>query len=110
MNFPIRALPFKPEVRVEDQAVSVYLIPLRGRLSALLQMMAPYRLIPHTRCIRLEQNQRLKIRLTDRDCVEFFLDEDPLTTYGCLSLGVAGSIAFVPGPNYQPVADRGVAA
>jgi diacylglycerol kinase family enzyme len=110
MNFPIRALPFKPEVRIEDQAVSVYLIPLRGRFSPLLQMVAPHRLIPHARCIRLEPNQHLKIRLTDRDCVEFFLDEDPLTTYGCLSLGVAGSIAFVPGPNYQPLADRGVAA
>ncbi len=105
MNFPIRALPFKPEVRVEDQAVSVYLIPFRGRLSAGLQMLAPYRPIPQTHCIRLEQNQRLKIRLTDRDCVEFFLDEDPLSTYGCLSLGVAGSIAFVPGPNYQAVAE-----
>ena len=110
MNFPIRALPFKPEVRVEDQAVSVYLIPFRGRLSAVLQIVAPYRLIPNTRCIRLAQNQRLNIRLTDRDCVEFFLDEDPLTTYGCLSFGIAGSIAFVPGPNYQHVADRGVAA
>jgi hypothetical protein len=110
MNFPIRALPFKPELRVEDQAVSVYLIPLRGRFSPLLQIVAPERLIPYTRCIMLENHQRLKIRLTDRDCVEFFLDEDPLTTYGRLSLGVAGSIAFVPGPNYQAIADRGVAA
>ena len=110
MNFPIRQFPFRPEVRVEDQAVSIYLIPLRGRLSTMFQIVAPDRLVPHTVCIRLEQNQRLKIRLTDRDCVEFFLDEDPLTTYGSLTLGVAGSIAFVPGSNYQAVTDPGVSA
>jgi diacylglycerol kinase family enzyme len=110
LNFPIEMIPFKPDVRVEDRAVSVYLIPYRGRLSALLQMLAPSRLLPHTRCIRLEQNRCLTIRLIDRDWVEFFLDEDPLTTYGSLSLSIAGSIAFVPGPNYQPVTDRGVVA
>jgi hypothetical protein len=101
MNFPISALPFKTDLRAEDQAVFVCLIPFTGRLSASLQILAPSRLIPGAHCIRLEKDQRLKIRLIDRECVEFFLDEDPLTTYGCLTLGVAGSIAFVPGPNYQ---------
>ena len=28
MNFPIAALPFNPGVTVEDEALSVYLIPL----------------------------------------------------------------------------------
>jgi hypothetical protein len=101
MNFPISALPFKTDLRAEDQAVFVCLIPFTGRLSASLQILAPSRLIPGAHCIRLEKDQRLKIRLIDRECVEFFLDEDPLTTYGRLTLGVAGSIAFVPGPNYQ---------
>lgn len=104
MSFPIEALPFKPDVKVEDEAVSVYLIPVRGRLSPLLQM-SPRRLSHHTRCIRLEKDQRLEIRLTDRDCVKFFLDEDPLTACGRLSFEVAGSIAFVPGPDYQPFAE-----
>ena len=101
MNFPIRALPFKPDLSVEDQAVFVCLIPFTGRLSAGLQILAPSRLIPDAHCIRLEQDQRLKIRLADREYVEFFLDEDPLTSYGSVTLGIAGSIAFVPGPNYQ---------
>jgi hypothetical protein len=110
MNFPVAALPFKPAVRVEDRAVSVYLIPLKERFSPLLQIVAPQRLLPYTSCIRLEHDQTLKIRLTDRHCCELFLDEDPLTTYECLTIGVAGSIAFVPGPNYLPIADLGVAA
>ena len=97
MSFPIEALPFKPEPKQES--VSVYLIPHAGRLSPLLQMF-PQRLAAGARCLKLGKDQRLEIRLTDRDCVSFFLDEDTITTFGRLSLGVAGSIAFVPGPNY----------
>lgn len=87
MNFPIAALPFKPDVTVEDEALSVYLISLRGR----------------TRRIRIEKNQPLDIRFIDRDEVELFLDEDPVTTYKQLRLSVAGSITFVPGPDYRGV-------
>jgi diacylglycerol kinase family enzyme len=83
MNFPIAALPFKAGVTVEDEALEVRLISWRG-----------------SRCFRIEKDRRLELRFVDRECVEFFLDEDPVTTYKSLSLGVAGSIAFVPGPNY----------
>jgi hypothetical protein len=108
MNFPVPALPIKPCVTVEDEAVLVYLIPLRGRCSPLLQIVTPQKLISHARCIRLEKSQRLEVRFVDQDTVELFLDEDPVTTYRRLSLTVAGSIAFVPGPDYQSIADRGV--
>jgi len=84
MNFPIAALPFKPCVTVEDEVLEAYLLSLRG-----------------TRRFRIEKDQPLEIRFVDRESVEFFLDEDPVTTFGRLSLGVAGSIAFVPGPDYQ---------
>lgn len=87
MNFPIAALPFKPGVTVKDEVLSIYMIPLSG----------------HTRIIRIEKNQHLYIRFVDRDQVELFLDEDPVTTYKQLRLGVAGSIAFVPGPDYRGV-------
>ncbi len=99
MSFPIAALPFKPIVRDGQPAISVFLIPRGGKLSPLLQMF-PRRLPGRAHCIRLEKDQRLEIHLTDQDCVTFFLDEDPITTFGRLSLGVAGAIAFVPGPNY----------
>ena len=84
MNFPIAALPFKPGVTVEEEALAVYLLSLRG-----------------TSYFRIENGRHLEIRFADRECVQFFLDEDPVTTYGRLSLAVAGSIDFVPGPNYR---------
>jgi len=87
LNFPIKVIPFKPDVRIEDEALSVFLIANR--------------LIPHTRRIRIEKKQRFGIRFVDRECVEFFLDEDPVTTYGQVTFGVAGSIAFVPGSDYR---------
>ena len=87
MNFPIAALPFKPGVTVRDEFLSIYMIPLSG----------------HTRIIRIGKDQPLDIRFVDRDQVEFFLDEDPVTTCKQLRLSVAGSIAFVPGPDYRGV-------
>jgi diacylglycerol kinase family enzyme len=110
MNFPVAALPFKPRVTVEEEALTVYLIPFKGRSSPFMQLVAPQRLIPHTRCMRIEKNQQLEIRFVDRDRVEFFLDEDPATTYRHLTLGIAGSIAFVPGPDYQSIGNGGVSA
>jgi len=98
MSFPIRALPFRP--KPEPESLSVYLIPHAGKLSPFLPMF-PQSLAARARCIKLGKDRSLEIRLTDRDCVSFFLDEDPITTFGRLSLGVAGSIAFVPGPNYR---------
>lgn len=108
MNFPMNALPFDPGVTIEDEALSVHLIPLNGRFSPLRQLIAPKSLKTHR--IRLQKNERLEIRFLDRECVEFFLDEDPVTTYGQLTLSVAGSIAFVPGTNYQPNGHDGVSS
>ena len=88
MNFPISALPFKPRVSVEDEALAVHLLTVSG-----------------TRYFRIEKDQRFEIRYADHDRVEFFLDEDPVTTYGRLSLAVAGSIAFVPGSDYLAADD-----
>ena len=106
MNFPMNALPFDPGVTIEDEALSVHLVPLNGRFSPLRQLMAPKSLKTHR--MRLRKNQRLEIHFLDRECAEFFLDEDPVTTHGRLSFSVAGSIAFVPGTNYQQNGDVGV--
>ena len=89
MNFPIAALPLKPGVTVEDEALSVYLIPLS--------------LLSRTRRLRIDRNKPLDIRFADDGPVELFLDEDPVTTYRQLRLGVAGSVAFVPGSGYRGV-------
>jgi hypothetical protein len=105
MNFPIKALPFRPHVRVEDEAVSIYLIPHEGRFTPLLQLISPQQILAHTRRITLTKEQSLELRLVDRPSTEFFLDEDPVTSFRRIKLGVAGAIAFVPGPDYQSAAD-----
>jgi diacylglycerol kinase family enzyme len=89
MNFPIAAIRFKPGVASDDEALSAHLVPLS--------------LPPQTRRIRIEKNRPLDIRFVDRNEVELFLDEDPVTTFKQLRIGVAGSIAFVPGPGYRGV-------
>ena len=101
MNFPFEELPVDPGVRVEDEALSLYLVPFTGRLSALRLVLAPRPVIRDALRIELEGSERVEIRLVDRDAAEFFLDEDPMTFHGRLVLEVAGSLAFVPGPEYR---------
>lgn len=101
MNFPFKELPIDPGVRVEDEALSLYLIPFTGRLSVLRLILTPQRLIQGALRMKLGKFERVEIRLIDRDAAEFFLDEDPMTFHGRLTLEVAGSLAFVPGPEYR---------
>jgi hypothetical protein len=100
MNFPIGELPVDPGTRVEEEALSLYLAPFTGRSSALRLVLAPRRVFRSAIRLRIEGPERVEIRLLDRDAAEFFLDEDPVTFHGRLSLQVAGSLTFVPGPEY----------
>ena len=110
MNFPFKAFPVDPGVRAEDEALSVHLVPYSGRLSTLLLVLAPRRLLRGALKIRIEGQERVEIRLLDREAAEFFLDEDPMTFHGRLTLQVAGSLAFVPGSEYRSQAGSGVLA
>ena len=110
MNFPFKELPIDPGVRVEDEALSLYLIPFTGRLSALRLVLTPQRLIRGALRIEIGKFEVAQIRLVDRDATEFFLDEDPMIFHGRLTLQVAGSLAFVPGPEYPHRADSEVSA
>jgi Diacylglycerol kinase catalytic domain len=110
MNFPFKAFPVNPGVRVEDEALSLHLIPYSGRLSTLLLVLAPRRLLRGALKIRIEGQERVEIQLLDREAAEFFLDEDPMTFHGRLTLQVAGSLAFVPGSEYRSQAGSGVLA
>lgn len=101
MNFPVKAFPFNPGVHAEDEALSLHLVPYTGRLSTLLLVLAPRRLLRGALKIRIEGRERVEIRLLDRSTAEFFLDEDPMTFHSRLTLQVAGSLAFVPGPDYR---------
>ncbi len=110
LNFPLDMLPVDPGVRAEDEALSLYLIPYTGRLEALLLILAPRRLLRGALRIRIEGAERVEIRAVDRDVVKFFLDEDPMTFHGRMTLQVAGSLAFVPGPEYRFRAESGAPA
>jgi hypothetical protein len=110
MNFPVKAFPFDPGVRAEDEALSLYLIPYSGRFSTLMLVLVPRRLLRGALQIRIEGSERVEIRLLDRSAAEFFLDEDPTTFHGWLTLQVAGSLAFVPGPEYRVRAGSGALA
>ena len=101
MNFPFEALPVDPGVRVEDEALSVHLIPYDGRVSALLLVLAPHRLLWDALQISIKGSESVEIRLVDRGSAEFFLDEDPIVFHGRLTVQVAGSLAFVPGSEYS---------
>ena len=111
MNFPFKAFPVDdPGVRAEDEALSLYLVPYSGKISTLLLVVAPRRLLKGTLQIRIEGPGCVEIRLLDRSAAEFFLDEDPMTFHGRLTLQVAGSLAFVPGPEYRVRAGSGALA
>jgi hypothetical protein len=110
MNFPVKALPVDPGVGAEEEALSLHLIPYTGRLSTLLLVLAPRRLLRRAFQIRIKSAERAEIRLVDRDAAEFFLDEDPMSFHGRLTLEVAGSLAFVPGREYSHRAESEASA
>jgi hypothetical protein len=110
MNFPFEAFPVDPGVRAEDEALSLHLVPYSGRFSTLLLVLAPRHLLRDALQIRIEEPECVEIRLLDRDAAEFFLDEDPMTFHGRLTLQVAGSLAFVPGSEYRVRAGSGALA
>jgi hypothetical protein len=100
MNGPVDELPLDPGVRVEDEEIFVCLVPYAGRLSALRLVLGTRRLLRSAIRERVPRGEELELRLLDRERVEIFLDEDPAEFAARLSVGVAGSVAFVPGPGY----------
>ncbi len=106
INFPFKALPCHPDVRAENSAVSLNFIPYRGRYASLFLALSPRRLAEKGLRIRLVESDRVDIRLINRDSVDFFLDEDPLVFHNRMKIQVAGTLAFVPGPDYSWSSDH----
>ena len=101
MNFPLKQLPFKPGVQVEEEALSLNLAPHPGRWTLLFSLLFLGRLARKALQFRIGATDRVEIRLLNRDAVEFFLDEDPAVLRKKVTIQVAGTLAFVPGPDYQ---------
>ncbi len=96
VNFPIKMLPFDPGTTIREPALSLYLVPLRGRFSGLLALLAGS-LARRAYKLRIEGAQPAGIRFLDGRPAEFFMDEDPETAHGWLRIDVAGLISFAPG-------------
>jgi diacylglycerol kinase family enzyme len=79
MNFPISGIPVKPGTDIDDAALGYRLFPRYG---------APLAGI-------LQPQQQLTLRLEDRRSTEFFLDEDPETAHGQITIEAAGTLEFV---------------
>ena len=101
MNFPLKQLPFDPGVRVEEAALSLNLIPCPGRWILLFSLAFPRRLVRKALQFQIGSSDRVEINLVNRDAVEFFLDEDPAILREKVMIQVAGTLAFVPGPDYH---------
>ena len=99
-NLPFEELPFDAGVRLEERALSVSLIPCRGRLATLRCLLSPAFLVRCGWHFKLTGTDRCEIRLLDRESVEFFLDEDPVLGFQSIALTIGTTLAFVPGPGY----------
>ena len=109
LNFPLRALPFRPDLRVQDAALSLHLMPFSRRRDALALVLAPNIVARQAVTVRLEAGATAQLRLPAGAVAEFFLDEDPHVFQEHLTLSVAGTLAFVPGPEYRaPVIETGI--
>ena len=107
MNFPFKPLPFEPEVSVEDTALSLNFISYPGRWASLFLLFSPHRAVRNALQMRITDSNCVEIRWANRDTVEFFLDEDPLFSHSRVLIQVAGTLAFVPGQDYQWPPERG---
>jgi len=107
MNFPFKPLPFEPGVHVEDTALSLNFISYPGRWASLSLMFLPHRVVRNALQMRITDSNCVEVRLANQGAVEFFLDEDPLVFHSRVLIQVAGTLAFVPGQNYQWPHERG---
>lgn len=101
INFPFQQLPFKPVIRAEDAALSLHFIPYPGKMATFFWMPLIHRLARNALQITISNSDTVEVRLVNRNSAEFFIDEDPHVFYRRVRIGVAGTLAFVPGPDYQ---------
>jgi hypothetical protein len=106
MNFPFKPLPFEPGIHVEDAALSLNFISYPGRWASLFLLFSPHRVARNALQIRITESNCVEIR-SNQGAVEFFIDEDPVVFHSRALIQVAGTLAFVPGQNYQWPHERG---
>lgn len=95
LSFPVPALPFDAGTRVDEERLTLHLVPYRGRVQALSLVLAARRHARSAMRFEIEPGRALELRLRDRDEVEVFLDEDPIRLQRRLRVSVAGTLAFL---------------
>lgn len=101
MNLPVQELPPDPGTRPEEEALSLALVPYASRNAALRLVLSPRKLQQAALQTKIRGADGVTLRLLDRGQAEFFIDEDPLVFHRHLTLKIAGSLAFAPGPEYK---------
>ena len=101
MNFPLGALPFQPGITVEDDELSLHLVPFRSRLQSLGLVASPQRNARTAKQFRITRETPVTLRVLNHDRMNFFIDEDPVEARE-ITLRVAGRLAFVPGKDFNP--------
>jgi len=100
MNFPFKPLPFEQGVGVEDAALSLNFISYPGRWASLFLLFSPQHIMRNALQMQITDSNCVEVRLSNRNAVEFFLDEDPVVLHSRMLIRVAGTLAFVPGQDY----------
>ena len=82
----------------------VVLMPMSDRITPLLLLLWPKRAIQRAHRFPIGPETTLRLRLCDRQSVEFFIDEDPCTLTGSMTIRIAGLLDYVPvaGPGTSP--------
>ncbi|NNL75351.1 MAG: hypothetical protein HKO68_03345 [Desulfobacterales bacterium] len=101
MNFPIKKLPFNNGIRIQDKKLSLNFVPYTGRLNALIMVFTPTHIERKVVRITVTPESKTTLKLRNKACSEFFLDENPMVWHKKIKVQVAGKLAFVPGPNFK---------
>jgi hypothetical protein len=100
MNFPFKPLPFETGIRIGDAALSLNFISYPGRWASFFLLFSPRRVVRNALQTRITESDCVEI-WSNRDAVEFFIDEDPVVFQGSVRIRIAGTLAFIPGQDYQ---------
>ncbi len=101
INFPFPSLPFDPGVRAFEPLISLNLIPLGRWFSPFKHLISTIRRKASWPQLQISESDVVEIRLLDRREAGFFLDENPMVFHHRLRIQVAGTLAFVPGPEFD---------
>ena len=95
VNFPVPSLPFKPDCRMQDDMVQLFLLPCRSRTDIIAYLLMPWRLRKKMRKIDVKGGHSITIKPASGAAEEFFLDEDTFFFKERIEISTAGFLSFI---------------